>query len=408
MVAPDSRPLLPDDGVSRRDFLRFGSLGAARLTKPDGSPLDSEGRVAGSHPASARSVILLLQTGGASHLDTWDPKPLAPAEIRGPFRPIATALPGVQFAETLPGLATRLGRCTLLRSLHHDLAPLHETSQQLLQAGRVVRRGVVPPSLGSLATHLLGSRRQMPPYVVLPRLLGPMGLAACQGQRAGWLGSACEPWSPPADLHSPDLAPALREALAVEREPLPLQQQYGTGELGRACLAARRLVEAGTRFVIVNMYDQTVGRVTWDCHGCPEWAPATVYDYRHTVCPPFDRALSALLDDLADRGLLGETLVVAAGEFGRTPRLNDKGGRDHWTGVWSALLAGGGVPGGCVIGASDSRGAVPAESPISVPALAATVLGSLGLDPQQSLDLPEGGHIPLVEAAVPESLLSLA
>ncbi|MFM8221715.1 MAG: DUF1501 domain-containing protein [Planctomycetaceae bacterium] len=401
MVAPDSRPPLPDEGVSRRDFLRFGSLGAARLTRPDGSPVDSPS-------ASARSVILLLQTGGASQLDTWDPKPLAPAEIRGPYRPIATALPGVQFAETLPGLATRLGRCTLLRSLHHDLAPLHETSQQLLQAGRVVRRGVVPPSLGSLAAHLLGARGNMPPYVVLPRLLGPMGLAAFQGQRAGWLGSACEPWSHPADQHSLHLAPALCEALAVDHEPVPLQQQYGTGELGRACLAARRLVEAGTRFVIVNMYDQSVGRVTWDCHGSPDWAPATVYDYRHTVCPPFDRALSALLDDLGDRGLLGETLVLAAGEFGRTPRLNDKGGRDHWTGVWSALLAGGGVPAGCVIGASDTRGAIPAEDPISVPALAATVLSSLGLDPQQGLDLPGGGQVPLAEATVPEALLSLA
>lgn len=399
MVASDSRPPVPDDGVSRRDFLRFGSLGAARLTKPDGSPA-----VPPDDDDAHRSVILLLQTGGASHLDTWDPKPLAPAEIRGPFRSIATAIPGVQFAETLPLLAQRLGRCTLLRSLHHDLAPLHETSQQLLQTGRVVKQGVVPPSLGSLVAHLLGPRRHMPPYVVLPRLLGPMGLAAFQGQRAGWLGAACDPWSPPAELTSQSLPAPLAEALALSHEPVALQQQYGRHELGRACLAARRLVEAGTRFVIVNMFDQCTGRVTWDCHGSPEWAPATVYDYRHTVCPPFDQALAALLDDLGDRGLLGETLVVAAGEFGRTPRLNDRGGRDHWTGVWSALLAGGGLPGGCVVGASDSRGAIPAENPVTVPALAATLLRSLGLDPQQVLDLPGGGQLPLTDALVPELL----
>jgi len=399
MVAPESLLSSPVDGVSRRDFLRFGSLGAARLGK---SPAAAQ---TGEPNSPARSVIFLLQTGGASQLDTWDPKPHAPAEIRGPYRPIATSIPGVQVAETLPQLATRLNRCTLVRSLFHDLAPLHETSQQLLQTGRVVRRGMIPPSLGSLAAHLLGTRNQLPPYVVLPRLLSPMGLAAFQGQQSGWLGEACDPWSPPAIAEQTHWAPALAEALAIQRESPARQQAYGRHELGRACLTARRLVEAGTRFVVVNMYAECPGRVTWDCHGEPVSAPATVHDYRHTVCPPFDQALSALLDDLDERGLLQETLVVAAGEFGRTPRLNERGGRGHWPGVWSALLAGAGLPGGTVIGASDSRGAEPAEEPLAVPALATILLTSLGLDPGQVLEGPGGAVLPLAEAALPEFCL---
>jgi uncharacterized protein (DUF1501 family) len=181
-------------------------------------------------------------------------------------------------------------------------------------------------------------------------------------------------------------------------EPDACRRSYGDREFGRNCLAARRLVEQGVRFVTVNMFDTLAGRITWDCHAADSWAPATLADYRNVICPDFDRGLSALIDDLDQRGLLSETLVVAAGEFGRTPRINDRGGRDHWPGVWSALLAGGGIAGRQVLGASDTRGTFPAERPIAPAELAATVLHSLGIDLATRLKLVQGAEIALADA----------
>jgi uncharacterized protein (DUF1501 family) len=152
------------------------------------------------------------------------------------------------------------------------------------------------------------------------------------------------------------------------------------------------------RFVTVNMFDTLAGRITWDCHANDSWAPATLSDYRNSLCPDFDRGLSALLDDLAERGLLEETLVVAAGEFGRTPRINERGGRDHWPGVWSVLLAGGGIAGGQVLGASDARGMFPADRPVSPAELSATILHTLGIDLATRLALPQGAEITLADA----------
>jgi uncharacterized protein (DUF1501 family) len=189
-------------------------------------------------------------------------------------------------------------------------------------------------------------------------------------------------------------------------EPEPFRRTYGDSDFGRSCLSARRLVEQGTRFVTVNMFDSLPGRVTWDCHANANWAPGTIADYRNTLCPDFDRVLSTLLDDLEQRGLLKETLVVAAGEFGRTPRINQQGGRDHWPGVWSALIAGGGIAGGQVLGASDARGMFPAERPVAPAELAATILHTLGVDLSTRLALSQGSEIALADADPISELVS--
>lgn len=408
MLATSASRRAADDGVSRRDFLRFGGLGVLAM------PREAQRAKAEASGKGARRCIFILLTGGPSQLDTFDPKPHAPGEIRGPYRPIATSIAGVQIAETLPRLAERASKFALIRSLTSDAAPLHETGQQLLQTGRLVRDGQVPPSLGSMVAYLLGGRNNLPAYAVLPRPLDNTGASIWQGQGAGDLGVVYAPWTVTPGLGIE--VPGLRELrtgdaqedqvdsslfarlLNLQSEPESLRRSYGETEFGRALHSARRLVEGGVRFVAVNMYDALGAKPTWDCHANPAWAPATVGDYRHTVCPAFDRGLSALLDDLQNRGLLDETLVIASGEFGRSPRLNERGGREHWTGVWSALLAGAGISGGQIVGASDSRGAIPAERPVSPAELAATVLNCLGVDLTVKLPMAHGGELSLTDA----------
>jgi hypothetical protein len=410
LAAQTSLIELTADGVSRRDLLRLGGISAFRLKAAEGKSSEHAPR------ATARRCIFLLLTGGPSQIDTLDPKPLAPAEIRGPFRAVSTPTPGVAFSEVLPMLAERAHKFAVVRSLSHDAAPLHETCQQFIQTGRLARRGLVPPSVGSLVARLLGSHASLPPYVVLPRPLEEAGSTIWLGQGAGDLGSQYEPYCPakavppasePAQsspaagltLFDPDGDAAeinfekLAAAACGRNEPEAFARAYGETEFGRSCLMARRLSEAGVRFVTVNMFDSLTGKVTWDCHANPDWAPATLADYRAELCPAFDRALAALVDDLEVRGLLQETLVVALGEFGRQPRINERGGRDHWTGVWSGILVGAGIPGGTVVGASDARGAVPAERPVAPAELAATILHLMGVDLQTEIPLAGGGFL---------------
>lgn len=411
MMAVASEQQLGVGSVSRRDFLRLGGLSVLGL-----SVAEQRARAEASGKGLRRCIFILM-TGGASHFETFDPKPGAPGEIRGPFKPIATTTPGVQFAESLPMLAQRSAEFTVIRSLSHDATPIHETGQQLLLAGRLAQGNVLPPSLGSIVSRLLGPRNELPAYAVVPRVLGDTGVAIWQGQRAGELGTEFEPWqAEECGIRSSECGVLSDgDPLAVERiaqgthsrtmaaanwmaEPEPFRRSYGESEFGHSCLAARRLVEQGTRFVTVNMFDSLPGRVTWDCHASASWAPGTIADYRNTLCPNFDRVLSTLLDDLEQRGLLQETLVVAAGEFGRTPRINPHGGRDHWPGVWSALIAGGGIAGGQVLGASDARGMFPAERPVTLAELAATILYTLGVDLSTRLALPQGTEIALADA----------
>ena len=277
--------------VSRRDFLRLGGLSVLGL-----SVAEQRARAEASGKGLRRCIFILL-TGGPSHFETFDPKPGAPTEIRGPFKPIATATPGVQFCETLPLLAQRSERFSLVRSLSHDATPIHETGQQLLQAGRLAYGNVLPPSLGSIVSRLLGSRNDLPGYAVLPKPLGDTGVAIWQGQRAGDLGTEFEPW----DVMASDFgirnsefgATAQADPIIEQRipmgdpqrmataanwmsEPEQIRRSYGDSEFGRGCLSARRLVEQGVRFVTVNMFDSLLGRVTWDCHANATWAPGTL------------------------------------------------------------------------------------------------------------------------------------
>ena len=399
-------------GVSRRAFLRFGGLGVLTLkAKEQVAAQQAQAEASGK---GRRSCIFLMLTGGPGHLDTFDPKPLAPVEYRGPLQAIQTAVPGVLVSEALPKLAARLDRVAILRSLWHDAASIHETGLQLIQTGRLSRNGVVHPSIGSVVARLLGSRDHLPPYVVLPRLLGETGVNAWQGQRSGHLGGEFDPFDlsllsirDPLELWSSTswtglaawLSDELRAALKYQDESDSIRQAYGDSQFGRSCLLARRLVERGSRFVTVNMFESLADQVTWDCHANGKWAPATVTDYRDhpALGPTFDQVYNALLDDLDQRGLLNDTLVVAVGEFGRTPKLNERGGRDHWPGVWSGLMAGGGVRGGQVIGASDSRGTAPADRPIDPAEFVATILQSLGLDLATKLELPSGSEIALAD-----------
>jgi hypothetical protein len=397
------------------------------LTLTDLNPLAAAAASAGRE----RSVILLMLVGGPSQLETWDPKPDAPGDVRGPFGSIATAVPGLRINEHLPRMARRMDRVTLIRSLHHDAAPIHETGLQFLQTGQLCRDGAEAPHLGSVVARLRGSRNDLPPFVILPRPIGNTGVGIPHGQSAGLLGSAYEPFHLAADPGAPDydarnlldraqhfldetadalpgplaatagrvLSRPARGAFDLSAERESIRDAYGRSTFGQSCLLARRLVEAGVRVVTVNMFETVFNRVTWDCHGTRPFS--TLDDYARELLPALDCAFSALLDDLDRRGLLETTLVVATGEFGRTPRLNYSGGRDHWPGVWSAVLAGGGTRPGVVVGASDAHACSPADRPVTAPELLATLYHSLGIDPNGVLTQTDGAPAPAIAGLAP-------
>jgi hypothetical protein len=320
--------------MRRREFLQTG------LALP----------LLGSAP-SGRSCILLMLTGGPSHLDTWDPKPNAPREIRGPFRPIRTNVPGIEISELFPRMARHADKYTLIRSVHHEAAAVHDTGLQLMQTGRLSVGEPDFPHMGCVAAKVLGSR-----HVMLPYAIGNTGGNLSHGQTAAFLGESFEPQV----LSAPDFTLSCRTAL--------------------------RLVESGTRFVTVNMFDTVFDRTTWDAHGSKPFS--TLADYRDTVAPTFDSAYSSLLEDLSARGLLSSTLVVAMGEFGRSPKINPSGGRDHWPQCWTIVMAGGGIKGGEVYGSSDATGSEPRDNPVSPASVVATVYKTLGIP--TDLFLPEG------------------
>jgi hypothetical protein len=371
------------DGLTRRDFLRAGvlSAGAVGLSLADLTRLQAA-------PARSRDTncILLFLVGGPSHLDTWDLKPDAPSEIRGPFRPTRTNVPGVEICEHFPLMAARADRYAIVRSVHHREAPIHETGHQLMQTGRLSRGGVEYPHYGAVLSRLRGAAS-----AVLPGPIGNTGVSISHGQSAGYLGGN----------HQPGAITCSDPSAALDRTPEPdrLRDRYGRNTFGQSCLVARLFIELGMRVVTVNMFDTVFDNLTWDCHADGGSLATTLDDYRDTLCPMFDRAYTALLDDLASRGMLDTTLVVAMGEFGRTPHLNPRGGRDHWPGCWSVLFAGAGIRGGQVVGASDATGSEPKDRPVSPAEVAATVYRALGLDPTTCLPGPDGRPLPLADAA---------
>ncbi len=359
---------------SRREFLRAGALSAGAF----GLTLTDAGRIYASSRKEMNCILLFL-VGGPSQLDTFDPKPDAPENVRGPFRPIRTSVPGIDLCEHLPRTAARANRIAIVRSVHHTAAPIHETGHQLMQTGRLFRHGQEYPHYGAVLSLLKQGRK--PAFAVVPGPIESTGVNVSHGQTAAWLG----------DAHQ---ARFVSNGDGNERA----LERYGRTDFGESCLKARQLVESGTRLVTVNMFGTVFGNVTWDAHADGGSLATTLSDYRDTLCPTFDLAYSALLDDLHQRGLLGNTLVVAMGEFGRTPLLNPRGGRDHWTGCWSVLFAGAGIRGGQVVGASDRWAAEPKDRPVEPANIAATIYHALGLNPRMEMVGPNGKPMPLADA----------
>lgn len=411
--------------LTRRAFL--GVAGAALVAKTPAAR-------AAQGQAAIRSCIVVFYYGGPSHLDTFDPKPEAPAEVRGAYRTIATAVPGVRVSEHLPRTARLMDRLALVRSVHHPMRNHNSAAAEALTGHTPAGgdqelltddpRGL--PTLGSAVSYALGRRAHVLPYVALPHTM--RNVVQLPGQEPGLLGGAYDRFQVEGDpsaaefrvssldlpagdgravldgrerlLHQLNSAhPATRLArwqayqeralrlLASEevrrcfdlsREPPALRERYGRHKLGQSLLLARRLVEGGVNVVAVFDGMSNGQDANWDSH-------EKLFSRHAQLIPPSDQALSALLEDLEARGLLESTLVLAMGEFGRTPKINGSGGRDHWPDCYTALLAGGGVRGGAVYGASDRIGAYPASDPVMPGDLTATVYWRFGIDPAQEV-----------------------
>ena len=412
--------------LSRRQVLQAGAAGVLGLTLPRLL------RAAESSPAPhADHCILLFLNGGPSHLDMWDMKPDAPAEVRGEFKPIDTTVPGVRLCELLPRLAGQMHRCTLIRSAHHSVNNAHAAAVYCALTGHdrgEIGGGARPddhPAVGSV----LGLRRPpaapAPAYVSMPYITKEgAGGPPQPGFFGGLLGRVRDPLFVLRDPNAPDFAlpelglppdvnagrldarkrlldeiadgehgdaaarelsgfqarafdllnsPAAQKAFQLEREPDRVRERYGRNIYGQSTLLARRLIEAGTRVACVSWAPDA--NATWDTHG------QNFAKLKNELLPQFDAALSSLLTDLSDRGMLERTLVVAMGEFGRSPKVNGNGGRDHWNFCYGLLLAGGGFREGYVHGASDKIGARPSQNPLTPADVVATIYELLGVDP---------------------------
>jgi len=384
------RTLDAPGALRRRDVLQAGLLGFSLaelplLAAPSPVRLDED-----------LNVILLMLVGGPSQLDTWDMKPEAPSEIRGPYRPIKTNVAGLEISEIFPRMAHHADKYAIVRAMHHNASATHDAGHQLMQTGRVFEGDACDPHAGCVAAKLMGDRGGVPAHVLLPRPIGATGGNLPHGQDAGFLGCELDPFVPRAGLGS-DPAP-LREALYLGSESNHSLHRYGRNRFGRSCLRAKRLVRSGVRFVTVNMFETVFDEVTWDIHGAEPFTHMEALGDR--VGPMFDNAYASLLEDLDRAGELDRTLVVAGGEFGRTPKINPCGGRDHWTQCWSMLFAGGGVRGGQVIGESDAIGAEPKNRPTSPAEVVATIYQALGIDLETTLSGPQGRTVRILDEGV--------
>ncbi|MES1213397.1 MAG: DUF1501 domain-containing protein [Singulisphaera sp.] len=445
------------DGFTRRDILQIGGLGALGLTLPTllGSRAAARPEIAAGPvrrtAGKAQACILIYLFGGPSQIDTFDMKPAAPPDFRGEFQPISTRVPGLQICEHFPRLAQQTDKLAIVRSMHH-LHPRHGYGLYYMFTGREHARpdlDAAPaaddfPSLSSMVAKVQGPRGDFPPAVTLPRWNRFLDLPnEYAGEVAGFLGKTYDPWLVKADatgrnfatsgVELPDgitldrlaarrgllrefngelgrladrepcdqleslyrqalaivTSPRARQAFNLAEEPASLRESYGTEPFGQGLLLARRLVEAGATLVTVNWHDdgRDVKSPFWDTH------KDNFTTLKNVLIPPLDRALSGLLADLSERGLLDSTLVVVMGEFGRTPRIGrivmnnatNASGRDHWPHAYSILLAGGGVRGGQVYGESDELAAHVKDRGVTPPDLAATILHALGIDPRERI-----------------------
>jgi hypothetical protein len=424
-----------------------GALGAIGFSLPEYLLAKQQGAV--SSAADERSCIMIFNLGAPSQLDTFDMKPHAPAEVRGPFQPISTVAPEIELSEILPRHAQVADKFSLVRSCYHTSAAVHDAGWQMMQTGRQFSGGIETPHVGAVVSYQLGRRSDLPPFVVLPELMGRGGGNLPNGQAGGFLGKAYDPFALMADpsqpnFQVPDLlpppeigqvrlerrrrlraivdetvsqfeasddarllddnfqaayrlmtSPQAREAFDLSKENSAVRERYGMHRFGQCCLLARRLIEARVRFVTINTFLTVFDEITWDIHGSKPFT--SIEGMRDIVAPMYDQAYSALIEDLHQRGLLESTLVTCLAEFGRTPKVNPAGGRDHWPQCFTVSFAGGGVKGGRAIGASDPIGGVPDDRPTTPGEVVATVFHSLGMDVTSHLPGPAGRPFPLVD-----------
>ncbi len=416
---------------SRRGFLHVGLLGGLGLTLPQLLQMEAQGAQKNykTREGVAKSVIQIFLPGGMAHQESWDPKPYAPSEYRGPFGTIDTSIKGIKFSEYLKHTAKIADKMTIIRSMAHGEAA-HERGTHNMFTGYKPSPALEFPSMGSVVSHELGPKNNLPPYVCIPSV--PNEFA-----NSGYLSSAYGPFaigSEPSrgdfkvrDLNMPNgvdekrfsrrrnlletvdhhfktleesdaldsmdafyqhaykliSSQQAREAFNLKAEPEEVRKRYGMNTPGQRMLLARRLVEAGTRFVSL-----TAGG--WDHHD-------NIKNGIQQQLPTVDQAIAALISDLDERGLLDSTLVMVTSEFGRTPKINATGGRDHWPRVFSVGLAGGGVHRGLVHGTSDSLGGEPEEDGVGIEDLAKTVYNQLGITGDKELMSPGDRPIEIVD-----------
>jgi hypothetical protein len=451
MLTIENRATRLCDGITRRQWLRAGSLGAFGLSLPTLLATRQTAR-ASLVPSGgkAKSCIVVFLLGGPPQHETWDPKPDSPVEVRGEFKPIASATPGINVGELMPRTAQLTSRIAVLRAMSsNDNA--HSSSGYWMLTGyphtpmnsENARPGAPNdwPCMGGVVKKLRAERGGLPASITLPEDIWNTGRLPWPGQDAGWLGRRSDPWLLLCDPNKPDFQvsglesapelPALRvdrrrslleavnrhlddtdragvarnwdtisqqafdllrsstgrRAFDLAEEAPAVRDRYGRNRFGQSMLLARRLVEAGVSLVQVNWQrweTDTSEAPAWDTH------VKNAERLKSDLMPPMDLAYSALIEDLASRGLLDETLVVWMGEFGRTPKINARGGRDHWGHVYSVALSGGGVRGGVVLGQSDAIGAYPRDGRVQPWDLSATVYHCLGFGPETTIRDPFG------------------
>ncbi len=457
MLSIPGKPGRTCDGWSRRELIRAGGIGLLGLSLPDFLRVEASAaaRTESKIEARAKQVVMIFLQGGPSHIDIWDPKPEAPANIRGEFKAIKTKVDGIQVSETMPMLAEAMDKVTLIRSMSYTPVGLfnHTAAMYQMMTGwapdKVSPSGQLEPPSPRDFPHMgchIGNMRPpdgpMLPFVEMPRPLQESSVIG-KGGAAGFLGKAHDPYrlyqypnkpirlddlslrrevtperlrdrfellkgingsmkdlEKAVDSYALDeyygkafdlvLSGKARDAFDLNKEPVTARDRYGRHTFGQSLLMARRLIEAGTRFVQVNWPSVANGNPetdAWDTHA------ANFGPLKNLHCPKLDRALSGFIEDMDQRGLLKDTLVVCTGEFGRSPKLgvstsgnvNSPDGRDHWPYCYTAVVAGAGVRRGFQYGASDAQASSPAEKPVHPTDLVATIYHSLGIDPRMEV-----------------------
>ncbi len=458
-VGNEKLPLCHGHGLTRRSFLQVGTAGLAGMVLPNLMRLQAAGAVDGSR-ARIRNCITIFLVGSPGQLDTWDMKPDAPAEVRGKFRPMPTNVPGIQICEHFPLMARMMNKVALIRSLHHRTGATHENGQRWMMTGHDFNADNIQPHLGSVISRVFGPKGDLPASVILPGPIGNTGAGPLHGQTAGYLGSAYEPFFLNTDPARPDFkvgdlevaagpaaqrldnrrrlleqldelqrrgeatstqmhdsayerafrlltSPEAKAAFDLSKEPEKLRDRYGRNTFGQSLLLARRLIEGGVRFATVNHFDTVFGQSCWDMHADGGGLNNTYLDYERHLCPQFDLAFTALIEDLQQRGMLEDTVVAVLSEFGRTPRINPRGGRDHYPAAWTNFLCGGNIRGGQVIGATDKIGSRPIDTPIEPPQVLASIYHGMGINLDTTMMMGPGSRpIRLIEAEPIRQLFS--